>query len=102
MDAPFAIIFVLVILTYLNHRKAVLTWIEQIDVCQNASMDFQRQVCFFSLEGLGWFELIYISVGVAVFYLLTIHFGTYLSANQQLDGEGTAALYRFYVVDHCV
>ena len=41
----FAIIFVLVILTYLNHRKAVLTWIEQIDVLperQNVSLNWKE------------------------------------------------------------
>ena len=86
----FAIIFVLVILTYLNHRKAVLTWIEQIDVLPERFYGLPTTGMFlFSRGFLGWFELIYISVGVAVFYLLTVHFETpiYLLTNSWM-GKG--------------
>ena len=80
----------MVILTYLNHRKAVLTWIEQIDVLPERFYGLPTTGMFlFSRGFLGWFELIYISVGVAVFYLLTVHSETpiYLLTNSWM-GKG--------------
>ncbi len=71
----FAVIFVLVVLTYLNHRKAVMTWIQQLDGLPERFYGLPTTGMFLFSKGfLGWFELIYISIGGAILYLLTVNF----------------------------
>ena len=71
----FAVIFVLVVLTYLNHRKAVSTWIQQIPSLPERFYGLPTVGLFLPSRGLiGWFELIYLSIGGAILYLLIIHF----------------------------
>lgn len=71
----FAVIFVLVVLTYLNHRKAVSTWIHQVSSLPKRFYGLPTVGLFLPSRGLvGWFELIYLSIGGAILYLLIIHF----------------------------
>jgi len=70
----FAVVFVLVIITYLNHRKAVGTWIEQVKSLPEKFFGLPTVGLFLSSKGfLGWFEVIYVSVGIASILILTSH-----------------------------
>ena len=70
----FAVSFVLVLLTYLNYRKATTTWIEQVGQLPEKPFGLPVAGWFVPSKGwIGWFELIYISIGVAVVWLLTVH-----------------------------
>jgi len=70
----FAVFFVLVLLTYLNHRKATGTWIEQVNSLPEKLYRIPVAGWFLRSKGfIGWFELIYIAIGIAVTSLLVVH-----------------------------
>ena len=70
----FAVSFVLVLLTYLNHRKATGTWVEQVKSLPEKLYGIPVAGWFLRSKGwIGWFEMVYISIGVAVISLLTVH-----------------------------
>ena len=70
----FAIVFILVIITYLNHRKAAGTWVEQIKSLPEHFFGLPTVGSFLSSKGfLGLFEVIYVSIGIASILILTSH-----------------------------
>ena len=70
----FAVVFVLVIITYLNHRKAAGTWIEQVESLPEKFFGLPTVGLFLRSKGFfGWFEIIYVSVGIAFILILTAH-----------------------------
>jgi hypothetical protein len=72
----FSITFVLVLLTYLNHRKATDTWVQKV---QSLPEKLYRIPVSGYLRSagiahiIGWFEMIYIAIAVAVVWLLAAH-----------------------------
>ena len=70
----FAVSSVLVLLTYLNHRKATDTWIQQVKSLPEKFYGLPVAGWFLRSKGwLGWFELVYIAIGMAVVGLLVVH-----------------------------
>ena len=70
----FAVCFVLVGLTYLNHRKSASTWIEQVTQLPEKPFGLPVAGWLRASKGwVGWFELIYLAIGIAVVWLLTAH-----------------------------
>ncbi|MEO2002529.1 MAG: hypothetical protein ABGY41_00355, partial [Candidatus Poribacteria bacterium] len=73
----FAVAFTLVLLTYVNHRKATLTWIEQIASLPERFYRIPTAGWFRRSRGwIGWFELVYIAIGVAVVWIGIAHLPT--------------------------
>ncbi|MFC1715409.1 hypothetical protein ACFL6S_17200 [Candidatus Poribacteria bacterium] len=70
----FAVTFILVALTYLNHRKATETWIQQVKSLPEKFYRLRVSAYRSSLPTIGWFELIYIAIGIAVVWLLVADF----------------------------
>lgn len=70
----FAVCFVLVGLTYLNHRKAAGTWIEQVEQLPEKPLGLPVSGWLRASKGwIGWFELIYLAIGIALAWLLIAH-----------------------------
>jgi len=70
----FAVSSVLVLLTYLNHRKATDTWVQQVESLPERLYGLPVAGWFLRSKGwFGWFELIYIAIGSAVVGLLVAH-----------------------------
>ena len=69
----FSIVFVLVLLTYLNHRKATRTWVEQVKSLPEKLYRIPVSGYLGSRAWIGWFELIYIAIGAAVIWLSAAH-----------------------------
>lgn len=73
----FAVAFTLVLLTYVNHRKATLTWIEQIASLPERFYRIPTAGWFRRSRGwIGWFELVYIAIGIAVVWIGIAHLRT--------------------------
>lgn len=69
----FSVFFVLVVITYLNHRKAVATWVEAVECLPER---FYGLLASGYLKGpgfVGWFELMYSLIGIAVLILSVAH-----------------------------
>ena len=72
-----AVAFTLVLLTYVNHRKATLTWIEQIASLPERFYGLATAGWFRRSRGwIGWFELVYLAIGIAVVWVATVHLRT--------------------------
>jgi len=69
----FAIGFVLVLLTYLNHRKATRAWVQQVESLSDRLYRIPVSAYVRSRFTIGWFELIYIAIGIAVIGLSVAH-----------------------------
>ncbi len=70
----FAVSFVLVVLTYLNHRKATDTWVKQVESLPKKLYGCPVAGWFVRSKGwIGWFEIIYIAIGIGVVGLLVAH-----------------------------
>ena len=70
----FATGFVLIGLTYLNHRKASGNWVEKVDCLPERPYGLPVAGWFVRSRGwIGWLELIYIAIGIAVFSLMQMH-----------------------------
>lgn len=69
----FAIGFVLVLLTYLNYRKATATWVQQVESLPDRLYGIPVSAYVRSRFTIGWFELIYIAIGIAVIGLSVAH-----------------------------
>lgn len=70
----FSVVFILVLLTYLNHRKAVETWVQKVESLPEKLYGipvsgYPRSLWF----RIGWFEMIYIVIGIAVIWLMVAH-----------------------------
>jgi len=68
----FAISFVLVALTYLNHRKATDAWVEQVKSLPKKFYGIHVSTRQSSIPAVGWFELFYIAIGAAIVWLLVV------------------------------
>ncbi|MAF12543.1 hypothetical protein CMK11_19015 [Candidatus Poribacteria bacterium] len=69
-----AVAFTLVLLTYVNHRKATLTWIEQVASLPERFYRIPTAGWFRRSRGwIGWFELVYLAIGVAVVWIGAAH-----------------------------
>lgn len=70
----FATGFALIGLTYLNHRKASRNWVEKIACLPERPYGLPVAGWFVRSRGwIGWLELIYIAIGIAVFWLMQLH-----------------------------
>ncbi len=70
----FAVFFVLIILTYLNYRKATTTWVEQVDSFPEKFFGLSLAGWFRRSKGwIGWFELFYISLSLALGIILWVN-----------------------------
>jgi len=72
----FAVSFVLVLLTYLNYRKATETWVQKVDSLPEKLYRIPVSGYLRSAGAtriIGWFELIYIAIAIAVVWLLVAH-----------------------------
>ena len=70
----FAVGFVLILLTYVNHRKAVGTWIEQVASLPERLYGIPAAGYFLRSKGwFGWFELGYLAVAAALLGVLALH-----------------------------
>ena len=70
----FSVSFVLVLLTYLNHKKAVGTWVQQVESLPEKFYGLPASGLFRPRSGMiGWFELVYIGIGIAVVWLSAAH-----------------------------
>jgi hypothetical protein len=70
----FAAGFVLVGLTYLNHRKASASWVDRVESLPEKPYGLPVSGWFVRSRGwIGWLELIYIAIGIAVFWLMQTH-----------------------------
>jgi len=70
----FVVGFILVLLTYLNHRKATGTWVEQVEPLSERLYKIPVAGWFLRSKGwIGWFELIYIAIGIAFVGLSAAH-----------------------------
>ena len=71
----FAVFFVLIVLTYLNYRKATTTWVEQVAPLPERFFGLPVAGWFRRSRGwIGWFELVYIGLGIACVWILRAHF----------------------------
>jgi hypothetical protein len=76
----FAIGFVLLGLTYLNHRKCALTWVEKVDSLTERSHGLPVAGWLRASKGwIGWLELFFLAVGIALFAVLRSHASSPLS-----------------------
>lgn len=72
--SSFAVLFVLIGLTYLNHRKAALTWIDQVTSLPDRFYGLPVTGWFRHSRGwVGWFELFYLVLGAGGLLLLWVH-----------------------------
>lgn len=70
----FATGFVLVGLTYLNHRKAPLNWVDKVASLPKRPYGLPVAGWFVRSKGwIGWLELVYIAIGIALFWLMHAH-----------------------------
>ena len=70
----FATGFVLVGLTYLNHRKAPLNWVDKVASLSKRPYGLPLAGWFVRSKGwIGWLELVYIAIGIALFWLMHAH-----------------------------
>ena len=70
----FAVVFLLVLVTYINHRKAAGTWVEHVASLPERPYGIPVSGGFVRSKGwVGWFELLYLAIGVAGVWLLTAH-----------------------------
>ncbi len=70
----FAVFTVLILLTYLNYRKAAGTWVDMVDALPERFFGLPVVGAFRHSKGwIGWFEVFYIGLGGACIYLLTQH-----------------------------
>ncbi len=73
----FAVGFVLLGLTYLNHRKATDTWVKQVESLPEKMYGLPVAGWFrYSRGWIGWFELLYLAMGGTMILLLEIHHRT--------------------------
>ena len=71
----FAVFCVLIALTYVNYRKAVGTWVEQVAGLPERMFGLPVVGWFRGSRGwIGWFEVFYIGLGIACVWLLSVHF----------------------------
>ena len=68
----FAVSFVLVALTYLNHRKATETWVQQVKSLPGKFYGLHVSARLSSIPTVGWFELFYIAIGAALVWLMVV------------------------------
>ena len=69
-----AVFFVLIALTYLNYRKATATWVEQVAPLPERFFGLPVAGWFRHSRGwIGWFELVYIGLGIACVWILSAH-----------------------------
>ena len=67
----FAVFSVLIALTYLNYRKAVDTWVECVEPLPERFFGLPMVGWFRRSRGwVGWFELFYIALGIAIIAIL--------------------------------
>ena len=72
--AVFAVLFVLVGVTYLNHRKNAATWVELVNVLPERPYGLPVAGWLRRSRGwVGWFELFYGLVGAAMLYVFVRH-----------------------------
>ena len=70
----FAIFCVIIALTYLNYRKAVQTWVDSIDSLPERMFGIPVVGWFRHSRGwIGWFELFYILLSIALVVILTVN-----------------------------
>ena len=85
----FAVLFVLVVLTYLNHRKAVPTWVKKVETLPERVYGLYVSGYLKGPGVVGWLELFYGAIGVAVFFLARVHLRKGLPlVPQSLLGQG--------------
>ncbi len=70
----FAVSFILIALTYLNYRKATTTWVEQVAPLPERFFGLPLAGWFRHSKGwIGWFELFYIALSVALGTILLVN-----------------------------
>ena len=69
--SAFALVFVLVGVTYLNHRKNASTWVEHVDALPERP--YGLPVAGWLRRSRGWFELFYGLLAAALLYLVIRH-----------------------------
>ena len=71
----FAVFCVLILLTYVNYRKAAGTWVDLVEGLPERFFGLPVVGWFRHSRGwIGWFELFYIGLGIACVWLLSVHF----------------------------
>ena len=71
----FAVFSVLILLTYVNYRKAAGTWVDLVEGLPERFFGLPVVGWFRRSRGwIGWFELFYIGLGIACIWLLSVHF----------------------------
>ena len=76
----FAVGFVLIGLTYLNHRKVALTWVEKVDSLPERPLGLPVAGWLRGSRGwIGWMELFFLAMGLALYLILRTHASTPLS-----------------------
>ncbi len=66
---------VLILLTYVNYRKAAGTWVDLVEGLPERFFGLPVVGWFRHSRGwIGWFELFYIGLGIACVWLLSVHF----------------------------
>lgn len=70
----FAVFCVIIALTYLNYRKAAQTWVDILDSLPERMFGLPIVGWFRHSRGwIGWFELFYIGLGIALVAILTVN-----------------------------
>lgn len=70
----YAVMFVLWLLTYLNFRQSPLEWMQEIGTLHPRLYGIAVEGGFITSKGfLGWFDMAYLALGVAVGWLLYLH-----------------------------
>jgi len=69
----FAVLFVLVVLTYLNHRKASSTWVQKVETLPERFYGLWVSGYLKGPGRVGWLELFYGVVGFSVLLLAVAH-----------------------------
>jgi len=71
----FAVFTVLILLTYVNYRKAAGTWVDLVEGLPERFFGLPVVGWLRRSRGwIGWFELFYIGIGIACVWLLSVHF----------------------------
>ena len=70
----FSVFCVVIALTYLNYRKAAQTWVDIVDSITDKMFRIPVVGWFRHTRGwIGWFELFYIGIGIALVAILAFH-----------------------------
>ncbi|MDP6040735.1 MAG: hypothetical protein QGG64_19460, partial [Candidatus Latescibacteria bacterium] len=72
--STFAIAFILIGLTYLNHRKCAITWTEHVETLPERPLGLPIAGWLRKSRGwVGWLELFYLAIAFVLLYILHHH-----------------------------